>query len=262
MPRVAERVEAVEIILTKMLMDIVLMEDDDDDEIAEEIDTNDEVAIEEYREDAMDDTFLEAALALQYLENRRYFRSRDIAIKKPDKGPLFYTLHIWKNAQPQLFRQFLRITPAAFDALIECIRDHPVFQNRSHLEQVAIEEQVAIALYRLGHYGNAASMTKVGIWAGRGHGTVDLITRRVFSAICDQKFRDITMYPPTEEEKESSRKWVEETVECAEWRGGWCSVDGSAVPLHERPNHYGNAWYDRKSRYSTAVQASFYSTCG
>jgi hypothetical protein len=150
------------------------------------------------------------------------------------------------------------VTPTTFDALVESIKDHPIFENESNQEQIAIEEQVAITLYRLGHYGNAVALTEVGIWAGRGHGTIDLVTRRVFSAICDKKFRGITMHSPTEDEKELSRIWVEDTVRCDTWRGGWCSVDGSAVPLFRRPGHYGNSWYDRKSRYSTLVQVSLH----
>jgi hypothetical protein len=254
MPRVAERVEASEIIFGKTVLEILLLELEDDEEIAEEIGENDEAAIEEHHEELVDNIVLEAAIGLTYLESQRYFRSRTIGIKKPERGPLFFTLHIWKTEQPLLFRRFLRVTPEVFDALVTSIEDHPVFHNCSTLEQVALEEQVAITLYRLGHYGNATSLTEVGIWAGRGHGTIDRITRRVFAAITDTKFRDMTLYPPTEAEKEASRTWVEETVGCAAWRGGWCGVDGSGVVLHERPKHYGNTWFDRKSRYSTSAQ--------
>ncbi|KAE8208221.1 hypothetical protein CF327_g7146 [Tilletia walkeri] len=39
-----------------------------------------------------------------------------------------------------------------------------------------------------------------------------------------------------------------------EWRGGWCGVDGTTVPLSEKPYLYGPAWFNRKGRYSMNVQ--------
>ena len=38
-----------------------------------------------------------------------------------------------------------------------------------------VKQQLAIALYRFGHYGNAASTMKVALWAGVGFGTVERV---------------------------------------------------------------------------------------
>jgi hypothetical protein len=59
---------------------------------------------------------------------------------------------------------------------------------------------------------------------------------------------------PTDEEREKAKQWVEE-ASGPEWRDGWLMVDGTLVPLFQRPGFYGNTWYDRKSNYSMNVQA-------
>lgn len=84
---------------------------------------------------------------------------------------------------------------------------------------------------------------------------MELITWRVFTAICDVEFRAITLHPSTEEEKEHSMDWVE-AKSCSEWRGRWCGVDGTGIRLYARPQHYGSNWFDRKSNYSANVQVS------
>ncbi|PVF91299.1 hypothetical protein CPB86DRAFT_719681 [Serendipita vermifera] len=166
---------------------------------------------------------------------------------------MYFTLNVWKYSHPTPFRGQLRINPEVFDALVSVLEAHPIFHNRSNNEQMPVQEQLTITLYRLGHDGNSSNVTDVGLWSGKGHGTIDLVTRRVLIAMTDKAFRDMTLYPPTEAEKEHSRQWVED-VTCPAWRGGWCGVDGSCVPLFGRPAHFGNTWYDRKSRYSTNVQ--------
>lgn len=67
----------------------------------------------------------------------------------------------YKRNRPEIFRSYVRMEPDCFDALVEAIRDDPVFQNDSRADQMPVEEQLAIALYRFGHYGNAASTLKV-----------------------------------------------------------------------------------------------------
>ena len=74
---------------------------------------------------------------------------------------LYLVLHEWKYSEPAIFCAYLWVTPGCFDKLVEALRHHPVFQNRSSNMQMPIEEQLAIALYCFGHYGNAASTIKV-----------------------------------------------------------------------------------------------------
>lgn len=118
-----------------------------------------------------------------------------------------------------------------------------------------VREQVAICLFRFGHFGNASSTLKVALWAGVSYGTVRLVTKRVMTAVCDERFRRVVMSWPDSAERECAKAWVEERS-CPAWRDGWCMVDGTLVPLFQRPGSFGNAFFDRKSNYSLNVQVN------
>lgn len=198
----------------------------------------------------MSDIYLDM---LGNLYSQHYLSTRD-RIEK-DQAALHLLLHDWKHTRPEIFRSYLRVEPACFDALIETIREDPVFHNESNNEQMPVEEQVAIALYRFAHYGNAASQMKVALWAGVGYGTVDLVTRRVMTACCSDAFRNSAVRWGDHAAVEAAKQWVEEQS-CPSWRDGWLMVDGTLVPLFQRPGLFGNVWFDRKSNYSLNVQVS------
>ena len=88
--------------------------------------------------------------------------------------------------RPEIFRSYLRMDPSCFDDLVNVIKDDDVFHNNSHNPQMPIDEQLAIALFRFGHYGNAANTMKVALWAGVGFGTVSLVTNCVIKALCSR----------------------------------------------------------------------------
>lgn len=163
----------------------------------------------------------------------------------------------YRHNFPEIFRSYMRITPSCFDSLVETLCIHPFFSNNSHSMQMPVQDQVAIALYRFGHYGNAASYIKVALWAGVSWGTVSNVTMCVLTALCDPCFRAVTMLWPDAEDIDAAKSWVEEQS-CPAWRNGWLMVDGTLVPLFQRPAHYGNTYYDRKSNYSFNVQVSLY----
>lgn len=119
-----------------------------------------------------------------------------------------------------------------------------------------VEAQLAIALYRFGHYGNAASTMKVALWAGVGFGTVPLVTNQVIKALCSERFRHSALQWSSAEAKETAKAWVEEQS-CPAWRNGWLMVDGTLVPLFMRPGFFGNTWFDHKSNYSMNVQVCY-----
>ncbi|KAF8584918.1 hypothetical protein K439DRAFT_1616396 [Ramaria rubella] len=150
---------------------------------------------------------------------------------------LSLTLFRYKAEHLALFQSLLRVTPSTFDALLLKIQDHPVFQSNSDKQQIPVNQQLAVILYRFGHHGNAASMQKVGLWARLGYGTVDKCTQRVMKAVCDEGFRRVVMRWPDDIQREEASRWVE-SQSCAGWRGGF----------------YGNTWYDHKSNYSLNIQ--------
>jgi hypothetical protein len=185
------------------------------------------------------------------LYSQRYLADRE-EIPKTDEL-LHLLLHTYKHTRPELFRSYLRIDPDCFDDLVTTISDDPVFHNDSNNAQMPVEEQVAIALYRFGHFGNAASTMKVALQFGVGYGTIRLCTSRVMKACCSSRFRDAAVQWASPEAKEVAKQWVEDTS-CPAWRDGWLMVDGTLIPLFQRPTFYGNSWFDRKSNYSLNVQ--------
>lgn len=80
---------------------------------------------------------------------------------KYSRGPasLPHMLNVLKERRPDLSRRNLRVTPAVFDALVECIQGDSIFTKNSQNEQIPISHQLAITLFRFGHSGNAASQS-------------------------------------------------------------------------------------------------------
>ncbi len=120
--------------------------------------------------------------------------------------------------------------------------------------QIPVERQLLATLIRMGSYGNAASLTKIGDLCGMGKGTVDKVCRRVITAIQSSNLRTTHVRWPAESEREEAKRWVEEQAEVKEWRNGFCMVDGTLVPLYRKQSHYGETFFDRKSHYSINVQ--------
>jgi hypothetical protein len=73
------------------------------------------------------------------------------------------------------------------------------------------------------------------------------------TAILQREFMDEAVSLPTEEQKEEAKEWVE-SKSCKAWRDGWCMVDGTLVPLYERPFWFGESYFDRKCNYSLNFQ--------
>lgn len=190
---------------------------------------------------------------IQEMYSQRYEKPRNELPRGPSY--LHHVLHVLKNSRPDHFREELRVTPCTFDAMVAAIELNPIFANNSTNGQMAVEEQLAITLYRFGHDGNSASLQSVANWAGVGKGTVLLVTRRVMAAVLHPEFMSAAVQMPTEEEKEQAKEWVHKHS-CKSWRDGWCLVDGTLVPLSERPRWFGESYFDRKNRYSLNFQVS------
>ena len=184
-----------------------------------------------------------------------YAHRYEVPRNKLPQGPAYmrHVLTVQKDYRPDHFRQSLRVSPVTFDKIVAKISDDPVFFNESNMPQQPIEDQLAIALFRFGHYGNSASLQNVANWAGVGKGTVTIATRRVMTAVLRPHFIQESIRFPTAEEKEEAKVWVE-THSCKAWRNGWCLVDGTLIPLYARPFWYGESYFDQKCNYSLNIQ--------
>ena len=159
----------------------------------------------------------------------------------------------FKFDDPKRFRHNLRVSPSTFDSLLEMIDTHPIFVNNSNVSQGPVIEQLAIAMFRFGHNGNAVTVEAVAQWAGVSAGSVVNYTRRVMIAYL--ALHDSAIRWPSEDEKEQSKQWVE-AASCYAWRDGYCMVDGTLVLLFQKPGFHGEAYFDRKSNYSLNLQVN------
>ncbi|KAF9043878.1 hypothetical protein BDZ89DRAFT_943491 [Hymenopellis radicata] len=147
----------------------------------------------------------------------------------------------------------LRVSPEVFDILLVLIRDHPVFQNNSNNPQAPVQEQLAVTLFRLGRYGNGASVCDVARTSGISEGSVMNYTDRCLEAI--ESLHDLFVRPLTTEEKEHEKEWIDQQLGfVGAWRDGWIMYDGTIVVLYKRPELHGDAYYTRKSNYGLNVQ--------
>jgi hypothetical protein len=70
----------------------------------------------------------------------------------------------------------LHVTPLVFSTILQLIRNHPVFLNHSNNAQTPVQQQLAVTLYRMGCYGNSASVEDIAHAAGCAKGSVDNYT--------------------------------------------------------------------------------------
>ncbi len=167
------------------------------------------------------------------------------------------TLHLaWEHANSpndhHHFVQMLRITPESFHFILQLIENHPVFQTWSNRPQTLVQTQLAVTLYRMGHFGNGASVPDIAWTAGISEGSVEDFTNRCHVALHSHYARFIC--PLTEAEKEREKQWIEDNIGLVGWREGWIMYDGTIIVLYKKPGLNGDAYYTCKSNYGLNAQ--------
>ena len=81
------------------------------------------------------------------------------------------------------FINMLWVSPLVFLTVLDLIEDHAVFKNDTNLGQMPVEQQLAVTLFRLGRYGNSASVEDIAHAAGCSEGSVENYTNHCFQAI-------------------------------------------------------------------------------
>ncbi|KIN93009.1 hypothetical protein M404DRAFT_171992, partial [Pisolithus tinctorius Marx 270] len=158
---------------------------------------------------------------------------------------------------PLLFWKKLRIDPVIFDDILDQISDHYIFLNKSNNKQLPVAVQLAIFLFRVGHYGNASSPEDAAQWAGISVGTVINCTHQVMAALLDK--HDNFIYVPDVQSPELRRaQEFAESRTCWSWRNGVFAADGMTVNLYARPKSFTDSYYDRKSNFSLNCQVGEY----
>jgi hypothetical protein len=167
------------------------------------------------------------------------------------KSPQLHLLEEWRTSSPDRFRRKLRVDPDTFDGLVALIEAHEIFSNNSNCPQLPVPLQLSVFLFRAGHYGNAASPEDVAQWAGISVGGVEKCTDRVIISLLS--LHDEAIHFPGADDKERAKAFVEANS-CPEWRGGFLVVDGTKIPLFQRPGLHGDTWFDKDGGYSVDCQ--------
>ncbi|KAG5635170.1 hypothetical protein H0H81_012170 [Sphagnurus paluster] len=185
------------------------------------------------------------------IKDTRYLNPRT---SFPKAGNLHLAWEYAKNpAHHDMFIQMLRVSPVVFMVILELIKDHPIFMNNSNVPQTPVDYQLAVTLYRMGRFGNAACLADIAREAGISEGSVELFTNRCFTAI--ESLHDMFVRPLTPEEKEKEKRWMDEHVGFKGlWREGWTMYDGTIVVLYSQPGLDGDAYYTRKGNYGLNLQ--------
>jgi hypothetical protein len=157
-----------------------------------------------------------------------------------------------KDNREDDFRRYVRVKPATFDTLVDYLKDNPEFHNNSNNPQTDIRIQLAVVLYRLGHYGNSASVADIADWAGVSEGSVVMFTRWVLLALLD--LHDTAFPKLSPEMIEKSKEWARRV--CDAWANGFMAADGTNLNLFMKPGHYGQSYFDKSSKYSMNLQVS------
>ena len=106
------------------------------------------------------------------------------------------------------FVNMLHVTPLVFQTILTLIEEHPVFANNSNNAQTPVEQQLAVTLFRMGRYGNGASLEDIARQGGCSEGSVENYTDRCFEAI--ESLHDLFVRRLTSAEKEVKKKWMDE----------------------------------------------------
>ncbi|KAE8225859.1 hypothetical protein CF326_g7795, partial [Tilletia indica] len=123
------------------------------------------------------------------------------------------------------FHSAVRMEPGAFRAIALMLKSRPEFSS-TRGGPAAIELQLSVALYRLGH---SISITEVAAIAGCSQGSVSGYTAKIVSALCDLESELIPW--ASEEEKREAKDWVSTRSGVPEFGQGFAMVDGVHIPL-------------------------------
>ncbi|KAK3806915.1 MAG: hypothetical protein J3R72DRAFT_358279, partial [Linnemannia gamsii] len=138
------------------------------------------------------------------------------------------------------FRALFRTTRAGFEEVQRRIEDHPVFNSDSNNQQTPVYIQLGVALSRLGSNGTGSSVVQHEAHFGFSAGAVTNFTRRVIVALLDQRDEWI-QWPNANRRHEISLVMANEG-----FSGCVGFIDGTTLPLSQKPALDGEVYYDRK----------------
>ncbi|MBW0493849.1 hypothetical protein O181_033564 [Austropuccinia psidii MF-1] len=151
-----------------------------------------------------------------------------------------YTMNDLQTLSSEKFGQLCRTTHESFKKLVAQIQADKKFQNSSQNKQCNTAIQFPVALSRLGSNGNGAALGKIGMLFLISHGAIVLYTQRVIQILMKLKPK-VIVWPTIDKGREMSQ-----VMQAEGFPGSIGFIDGSLIPLSQRPPNDGEAYFNRK----------------
>lgn len=183
------------------------------------------------------------ALSTRFIERPRKDRSKT--------NLHFYFTEVFPHLSDAAFRSCFRTTKEGFKSLMDLLQGHNIFYNKSTYPQAHPGWQLAVALMRIGTYGNGASAVRVEGTLFLGQGTVTLYTNRVITAILSKRNQWLA-WPDA-----ARRREMREVLAPEGFPGCVGFVDGTTIPLAQKPAADGETYHDRHERHVESLEFLF-----
>jgi hypothetical protein len=183
------------------------------------------------------------ALSTRFIERPRKDRSKT--------NLHFYFTEVFPHLSDAAFRSCFRTTKEGFKSLMDLLQGHNIFYNKSTYPQAHPGWQLAVALMRIGTYGNGASAVRIEGTLFLGQGTATLYTNRVITAILSK--RDQWLAWPDA----ARRREMREVLASEGFPGCVGFVDGTTIPLAQKPAADGETYHDRHERHVESLEFLF-----
>ncbi|KAF8926076.1 hypothetical protein BGZ58_000201 [Dissophora ornata] len=130
----------------------------------------------------------------------------------------------------------------SFIKLLDEVFHHDIFKNASYPEQEEVAAQLAVTLDRLGHSGNGMEDTCLGTFWDRSERSCQKYIERVLVALMSLQPRYVTWPTQAQRRAYAARMAMKGFPGCIGF------VDGTTIPLSERPAYKADFYYDRHGR--------------
>ncbi len=164
-------------------------------------------------------------ITYELVNSQRYLSERDTVPKSQH-----WISHVLPLLNENRFRNELRTTRVGFNLILQIIEDDAIFQTKSNSKQLELYLQLHITLYRLGTFGNGASVIKVAAHFGVSEGVILKSTKRVIQALQNKK-NEFIKWPNAWERKKKAKE--------LELKSGFANcvgfLDGTDIVVFSKP---------------------------
>lgn len=153
-----------------------------------------------------------------------------------------FFISIYPNLTDVQFWSLFRATRTGFKSLVKALQHNAVFSNNSWNWQADPSIRIAVALCHLGSNGNGGSLARIQAMFDIGSGMVVAYTAHVVRALIDLA-KQYIIWPDAEQWREIGQVMCKEGFPaCVGF------IDGTTIPLSQKPTMDGKVYYDRKKR--------------